>query len=70
MWCCGVASALHSPSAMADANQDSFTDVEEEFFRAGATLGESQAPDSFADLEEPARPRSLWQRLFGRRAHD
>lgn len=55
---------------MADANQDSFTDVEEEFFRAGATLGESQAPERFEDLEEPARPRSLWQRLFGRRAHD
>lgn len=54
---------------MADANQDHFTDLEEAFFQAGATLAESSEPETFEDLEEPARPRSRWRRLFARRAH-
>lgn len=65
-----MASALHSSATMADANQDSFTDVEEEFFRAGAAASEAQEHDTFADLEDTARPRSLWQRLFGRKSQD
>jgi hypothetical protein len=45
-----------------------FTDVEEEFFRAGNALSEGEAIESFSDLEidiDVQRP-SLWQRLFAR----
>jgi len=52
---------------MADANRDHFTDFDEEFFRAGATTVEPQEVETFADLEDGHRPRSLWRRLFARK---
>ncbi|MBS1120835.1 MAG: hypothetical protein H6Q90_3063 [Deltaproteobacteria bacterium] len=56
---------------MSDSNRNSsrvFSLVEEEFFRAGASRTESNAPqESFADLDEGYRPTSLWRRLFGRK---
>ena len=45
-----------------------FTDAEEEFFRAGATVGEPEPVETFSDLEEGYRPPKLLRRLFGRPA--
>ena len=44
-----------------------FTDAEEEFFRAGSTMGDPEPVDTFGDLDEDYRPKKLWRRLFGRR---
>ena len=44
-----------------------FTDVEEEFFRAGAALSEAAAPaESFEDLDVGYERPSLLDRLFSR----
>ncbi len=44
-----------------------FTDVEEDFFRAGMVEHAPSAADSFDDLDEsPARRPGLWSRLVGR----
>jgi len=45
---------------------DSFTDVEEEFFRAGNEMSEETTVDSFADLDRDFQRPTLWQRLFVR----
>lgn len=44
-----------------------FTDVEEEFFRAGNALAEAEAVESFSDLDIDFQRPSLWQRLFSRK---
>ena len=44
-----------------------FTDVEEEFFRAGNALAEAEAIESFSDLDIDFQRPSLWQRLFARK---
>ena len=44
----------------------SYSEVEEEFFRAGAEPGHDEPVETFADLDEGYRPVSLWRRLFGR----
>ena len=43
-----------------------FTDVEEEFFRAGNALSEAETVESFSDLDIDFQRPSLWQRLFAR----
>ena len=43
-----------------------FTDVEEEFFRAGNQLSEVESVESFSDLDLDFQRPSLWQRLFGK----
>jgi len=45
-----------------------FTDVEEAFFRAGETIAEPSAAESFDDLDEGYRRPSLLRRLFSRAA--
>lgn len=48
--------------------QGAFTEDEEEFFRKGVHLAESQPPvESFDDLDRGYRPQGFWQRLFGGR---
>jgi hypothetical protein len=56
-------------ASMSDANHTGpFTAIEEEFFRAGALMSEAaSAADSFSDLDEARRPRSLLRRLFARK---
>lgn len=46
----------------------SFTPLEEEFFRAGATPESTEPVETFEDLEEAHRRRPLWRRLFARRS--
>jgi hypothetical protein len=46
-------------------NPGVFSEVEEEFFRAGAMLAQAVEPqDTFADLDDGYRSISLWRRLF------
>lgn len=44
-----------------------FNEVEEEFFRAGNALTESEGMESFSDLDLDFQRPSLWHRLFGRK---
>jgi hypothetical protein len=58
---------------MSDATRNSahaFTELEEEFFRAGSTPAELAKAESFSDLDEGYEQPSLWQRLFGRASAD
>jgi len=48
---------------MSGAPRGVFSDLEEEFFRAGESSSEQ---DSWADLDEDYRPIGLWERLRGR----
>jgi hypothetical protein len=43
-----------------------FSDDEEEFFRAGMAMSEVEPVDTFADLDADYEPPSLWERIFGR----
>ncbi|NVB82629.1 MAG: hypothetical protein HOV81_29895 [Kofleriaceae bacterium] len=56
-----VAKAKALPQA---AETIGFTDVEEEFFRAGADLEQGTPSESFDDLETPRQ--GFWRRLFPR----
>jgi hypothetical protein len=59
-------------SIMADVNSalacaNAYTDIEEDFFRAGDELSSTVANDSFAAEREPQAIRtSIWSRLFER----
>ena len=44
-----------------------FSLEEEEFFRAGAAIGQVEPVDTFEDLDVGYERPGLWQRLFGRR---
>ncbi|MEJ7599417.1 MAG: DUF4388 domain-containing protein [Kofleriaceae bacterium] len=44
-----------------------FSDVEEDFFRAGQDERKPDAADSFDDLDEGYRPVGFWDRLLGRK---
>src|SRR5688500_7213575 len=61
---------LAHPSDMSDlqfaTSAHAFTDVEEEFFRAGNALSEVETVESFSDLDIDFQRPSLWQRLFGK----
>jgi len=55
---------------MSDATRNSapaFTELEEEFFRAGEAL---EQLGSRADLDDGYEPPSLWRRLLGRPTAD
>lgn len=55
---------------MSDGSRNSiraFSALEEEFFRAGELRSEAEPAESFEDLEEPPRPRSIFRRLFSRK---
>ncbi len=41
--------------------------MEEEFFRDGNRIETSQPVENFDDLDEGFRPRTLWQRLLGKK---
>ena len=41
--------------------------VEEEFFRAGNEIENTQPIETFADLDEGYRPVTICQRLFGKK---
>ncbi len=43
------------------------SDVEEAFFRAGIAATRPEPVETFADLDEGYRPRSLLRRLFTRK---
>jgi len=45
----------------------SFTLQEEAFFRDGERHETTQPIETFTDLDEGYQPRTLWQRLIGRR---
>lgn len=49
------------------SEREAFTPLEEAFFRAGAEM-EAQPVESFDDIDEDVRPRSLLRRLFGRKS--
>jgi hypothetical protein len=56
---------------MSDGNRNSahaFTEVEEEFFRAGSALSQPQPVETFNDLDDGYRPTPLLRRLFARKA--
>lgn len=58
---------------MSDTTRSSgsgFTELEEEFFRAGASAAELVKAESFADLDEGFEQPSLLRRLFGRPSAD
>ena len=55
---------------MSDPNRNSahsFTQFDEEFFRAGSAMSEPEQPETFADLDEGYRPKPLLRRLFSRK---
>ncbi|MBS1123871.1 MAG: hypothetical protein H6Q90_6099 [Deltaproteobacteria bacterium] len=43
------------------------SDAEEAFFRAGIAATKPEPVETFADLDEGYRPRSLLRRLFSRK---
>ena len=45
-----------------------FSEEEEEFFRAGMAMAQDEVVDTFEDLDVGYEPQGLWQRLFGRRS--
>jgi len=45
----------------------SYSEVEEEFFRSASTEAQPEPAETFADLDEGYRPRSLWRRLLSRK---
>lgn len=42
-----------------------YSAVEEDFFRAGASISETEEVERFEDLDEGYQPVGFWQRLFG-----
>ncbi len=62
--------AEQTVAEVSDDAADAFTDVEEDFFRAGHEKVAKRPPshsDSFDDLDEGYRPVGFWDRLLGRR---
>ncbi len=47
------------------SEREAFTPAEQAFFQAGET--QEQPTETFADLDEGIRPRSLLRRLFSRK---
>jgi hypothetical protein len=46
----------------------SFSEVEEEFFRAGSNRAATEpGVEDFSDLDEGYKPVSIWQRMFGKK---
>jgi hypothetical protein len=65
--------AVAASQVMSDSTRNSahsFTELEEEFFRAGSTPEELAKSESFADLDAGNEQPSLWRRLFGRVSAD
>ena len=63
------ASSAALADEIADLRKDAlaFSDVEEDFFRAGQEDRKPDASDSFDDLDEGYRPVGFWDRLLGRK---
>lgn len=57
-----LAWVMSDPQLLAQA----LTDVEEEFFRVGNAMSETDAVESFAELDHDVQRPSLWRRLFSR----
>jgi hypothetical protein len=69
MWQLASGTSLADLHSMSDPKPNrAFSDQEEEFFRAGASIGLPEPAESFGDLDDDYRPRSIWRRLFGRKS--